>query len=547
MLVLRWLLGAALGVVLAVAVPGVSQAASSGTRAAASATVASTATVEADWQMNEPAGSTTMLDSTGRHNGAISPDAAASGLTLDGSSYQWSLRCPACPPAALPRVVQVPDSSALDIPSPSVTWTAEFRFKTNKGYGNIMQKGQATDAGGQIKIENPNGFTQCVFIGANRAYVAVASPIRLNDNQWHVFKCVHTATQVQTWVDGVEVAFRNFVTGPIDNAQPFVIGGKSRCDQVKVTCDYYTGAIDWLRITRGDGAPVDLPPTAAFSSACSGLTCTLDGSGSTDPENQPLTYRWDFGDGGTSTAQVPVHAFAAAGAYPVTLTVTDPGGHTASVSHQVIVDQASSTVGFRAAASTNVNSATPSVTIPSTVQPGDALVLVATTNRDASLTTPAGWTLLGTRLDAPDLESWAFTRTAVPGSGGTPVSTSLDAISKTSLTLLAYSGAGVVTAAASAAEPATSTSQHQSPSVTVAAAGSWIVSSWVDKSPGNPGWALPAGMTPRAANTGTGSGVLTSASGDSGPVGAGTWPGLTATSGVASGKAIAWSVVVPPA
>ena len=50
--------------------------------------------------------------------------------------------------------MQVPDSSALDIPDPSVTQTIEFRFKTPKGYGNIMQKGQALDAGGQIKIEN---------------------------------------------------------------------------------------------------------------------------------------------------------------------------------------------------------------------------------------------------------------------------------------------------------------------------------------------------------------------------------------------------------
>ena len=42
-------------------------------------------------------------------------------------------------------------------------------------------------------------------------------------------------------------------------------------------------------------------------------------------------------------------------------------------------------------------------------------------------------------------------------------------------------------------------------------------------------------------------GVVTAASGDSGPVATGTWPGLTATSGVATGKAISWSIVIPPA
>ena len=29
---------------------------------------------------------------------------------------------------------------------------------------------------------------------------------------------------------------------------PLTIGGKVDCDQVKVTCDYFAGDIDWVRI-----------------------------------------------------------------------------------------------------------------------------------------------------------------------------------------------------------------------------------------------------------------------------------------------------------
>lgn len=500
----------------------------------------------ADWEMNEAPGSSTMIDSTGNgHNGVIDPGAAAAGLTLTGSTYSWSLRCPACLPVALPRVVQVPNSAAFDIPDPSVTQTIEFRFKTPKGYGNIMQKGQALDTGGQIKIENPNGLTQCVYIGANRSYVAVPSPIHLNDDQWHVFKCVHTATQIQTWVDGVEVAFKNFVTGAITNTAPFVIGGKTRCDQVKVTCDYYTGEIDWVHIYNGSGA-VNQPPTAAFTPSCSGLTCTFDGSGSVDPEGAALTYHWTFGDGTTGTGKSTSHTFAAAGTYQVGLTVTDPGGLTDSVTHSVTVGGASA-VAFRAATSTNANVSQASVITPAAVQAGDAMVLIGTTNRAATMSTPSGWTLLGTRTDGTDLKSWAFTRVAQAGAAGKTVSVTLDAISKTSLTLLDYSGAGPVTTAASAAESATSTTQHTAPNVAVAQSGSWVISSWVDKTAsGDPGWVLPAGVTLRNTNTGTGSGVVTAVSGDSASVSAGTWLGRTATAGVASGKAIAWSIVVPP-
>jgi hypothetical protein len=174
------------------------------------------------------------------------------------------------------------------------------------------------------------------------------------------------------------------------------------------------------------------------------------------------------------------------------------------------------------------------------------LVLFATTNRNASISTPVGWTLRGTRLDGTDLESWLFTRVAVAGTAGSTVNAALDAPSKVNLTLVAYSGAGPVQAFASAGETSVRTG-HRSPPVSVAAAGSWVASHWVDKSSGNTGWVLPATLTRRNDSAGTGSGALTSVTADSGPVAAQAWPGLTATSGVASGKVISWSVVIPPA
>ena len=210
-------------------------------------------TLAADWEMNEAPGASVMVDSTSNHhNGVIGSAAAAEGLTLGGGTYKWSLRCPTCAPTAPARVVQVADRSDLEVPNATVPYTLEVRFKTTKGYGNMVQKGQGGAAGGQIKIENPNGFTQCVFDGAGSGpYVAVASPVRLNDGVWHKFGCVHTATAVETWVDGTRVAMKKVATGWIDNSWPFVVGGKSKCDQVKVTCDYFSGSMDWVRVSHG--------------------------------------------------------------------------------------------------------------------------------------------------------------------------------------------------------------------------------------------------------------------------------------------------------
>jgi PKD repeat protein len=42
----------------------------------------------------------------------------------------------------------------------------------------------------------------------------------------------------------------------------------------------------------------------------------------------PYTYEWDFGDGDTSTEDLPVHAYSSAGEYTVSLTVTDDRGNT---------------------------------------------------------------------------------------------------------------------------------------------------------------------------------------------------------------------------
>jgi len=68
-------------------------------------------------------------------------------------------------------------------------------------------------------------------------------------------------------------------------------------------------------------APVANPggPYAAEA----GQTITFDGSGSADPNNDPLTYSWDFGDGSTGTGATPTHSYAAVGSYIVSLVVSD--------------------------------------------------------------------------------------------------------------------------------------------------------------------------------------------------------------------------------
>ena len=84
------------------------------------------------------------------------------------------------------------------------------------------------------------------------------------------------------------------------------------------------------------------PPVAAFTSSCTGRTCSFDGRTSAD-DGTIAGYAWSFGDGTTGAGATPSHTYAADGTYPVTLTVTDDDGATAAITADVTVTAGTAT------------------------------------------------------------------------------------------------------------------------------------------------------------------------------------------------------------
>ena len=81
---------------------------------------------------------------------------------------------------------------------------------------------------------------------------------------------------------------------------------------------------------RDDEPPhVNQPPTAYFTGATEttvGSPTVFDASSSYDPDGDPVSYSWSFGNGSSSTAQMVTHVFTNSGQFGILLTVTDTEG-----------------------------------------------------------------------------------------------------------------------------------------------------------------------------------------------------------------------------
>lgn len=147
------------------------------------------------------------------------------------------------------------------------------------------------------------------------------------------------------------------------------------------------------------------PPQASFTASCSDLTCTFNNT-STDPDLDPLSFVWNFGDGATSTATNPTHSYQGSGTYTVVLTADD-GAAVDSETHSVSVTAPpAGDMTFTAAAyPVLVEGRTASVTIE---------VLDSDGNSIPGATVEGAWTYLDRRG-----RTRTASETGVTGSNGT--------------------------------------------------------------------------------------------------------------------------------
>lgn len=120
--------------------------------------------------------------------------------------------------------------------------------------------------------------------------------------------------------------------GDLSNIQMFVPDAGNVVDIVQNPA----GCLAWVDIGAGDvhevcvtGSANGRPTAQSSAIGTAGLTpldVPFTGSNSSDPDGDPLTYAWAFGDGGTSTIANPSHTYTNPGIYQCVLTVDDGTG-----------------------------------------------------------------------------------------------------------------------------------------------------------------------------------------------------------------------------
>ena len=130
------------------------------------------------------------------------------------------------------------------------------------------------------------------------------------------------------------------------DSTPVVTGASPTVTHVYAASSFYSAQLtvtdDTTSISKATNFVVPIAastPIAAFTSSCTGLSCSFNASSSTDTGGTIATYSWNFGDGtpvvsGASATTTHIYASAGSG-YSVTLTVTDNLSSTNSVSHNV--------------------------------------------------------------------------------------------------------------------------------------------------------------------------------------------------------------------
>jgi PKD repeat protein len=275
------------------------------------------------------------------------------------------------------------------------------------GPGELVgSKQRNTDADGRatftdLAISGPAGTRTLVFTTTDHGQVtsneidiaAPASPNNIAPVAEFTLQCTQLTCTFNSSgssdPDG-SIVSRNWDFGDnatSDEANPSHTFGGAGSYNVTLTVMDNDGAAHSVTHEAQPGAPTasNRPPVADYRWDCVDLVCRFTDA-STDEDGSVVGWRWDFGDGGSSTDKNPTHTFEA-GTYTVALTATDNGGATDDASNSLTVRAPA-----QAATTTTITSDEPDPTVDGKVIRVSVTVIseAGTPTGDIIITDPQG-------------------------------------------------------------------------------------------------------------------------------------------------------------
>jgi N-acetylneuraminic acid mutarotase len=259
--------------------------------------------------------------------------------------------------------VTIPGKPAYNVNAPG--FTADFWMKGDqnqmggatlleKSHGWVDGTGWAFQVGFTSGSGGPIGF----WIGdGTAAWPGVGSSVGVLDGNFHHIAGTWDGSTIQLYVDG-ELQGATPLLWPVNNDRAVNIGftwGGGNPQR------FFTGTVDEVEIftralsateiraihdaaTAGKCRPANRPPVAnagpdqkVEATASSGAGVVLDGSASSDPDGDSLSYEWKDADGNVVGTDAILNLTVPLGTYTYTLTANDGKGGSATSSVTVTV------------------------------------------------------------------------------------------------------------------------------------------------------------------------------------------------------------------
>ena len=137
----------------------------------------------------------------------------------------------------------------------------------------------------------------------------------------------------QGWLKRLTVDSDGHVTGSVDFATDWAGTAIEQAPDGTIVYPEFgwdpgTGAIKQIVYTQGNRTPI-AKAAGTPTSGSAPLKVAFSSAGSQDPDGDPLTYEWDFGDGtSASSAAAPTHTYTRTGNFTARLTIRDGRGLT---------------------------------------------------------------------------------------------------------------------------------------------------------------------------------------------------------------------------